>query len=110
VAGDRVITSFTQSAFRRFSDIFLLPVDLQGTPLRASGSPNLEIALPQGVTPGHQRASLDLLAELNRSQADTRLTLLRLLGLDHAKRTYLHGGRFKQLSEFGGQVITELIA
>ncbi len=41
---------------------------------------------------------------------DLHVTLLRLLGLDDSKLTYFHGGRFKQLSQFGGQVIKELIA
>jgi hypothetical protein len=41
---------------------------------------------------------------------DLHVTLLRLLGLDDAKLTYFHGGRYKQLSQFGGQVIRELIA
>jgi hypothetical protein len=41
---------------------------------------------------------------------DFHVTLLRLLGLDDNRLTYFHGGRFKQLSQFGGQVIKELIA
>ena len=41
---------------------------------------------------------------------DFHITLLRLLGLDDNKLTYFHAGRFKQLSQFGGQVIEELIA
>ena len=41
---------------------------------------------------------------------DLHVTLLRLLGLDDNKLTYFYGGRFKQLSQFGGQVIKELIA
>jgi uncharacterized protein (DUF1501 family) len=41
---------------------------------------------------------------------DLHVTLLRLLGLDDNKLTYYHGGRFKQLSQFGGTVIKELIA
>jgi hypothetical protein len=41
---------------------------------------------------------------------DLHVTLLRLLGLDDAKLTYFHGGRFKQLSQFGGQVIKEIVA
>ena len=41
---------------------------------------------------------------------DVHVTLLQLLGLDDNKLTYLHGGRFKQLSQFGGEVIQELIA
>ena len=42
--------------------------------------------------------------------SDVHITLLRLLGLDDAKLTFFHAGRFKQLSQFGGEVIKELIA
>ncbi|HBE68168.1 MAG TPA: hypothetical protein DDW52_08470 [Planctomycetaceae bacterium] len=41
---------------------------------------------------------------------DVHVTLLHLLGLDDNKLTYYHAGRHKQLSQFGGQVIQELIA
>ena len=41
---------------------------------------------------------------------DVHVALLHLLGLDDNKLTYFHGGRFKQLSQFGGKVIEELIA
>ncbi len=41
---------------------------------------------------------------------DLHVTLLHLLGLDDNRLTYYHGGRFKQLSQFGGSVIRELIA
>jgi hypothetical protein len=41
---------------------------------------------------------------------DVHVTILRLLGLDDNKLTYFHGGRFKQLSQFGGKVIDELLA
>ena len=40
---------------------------------------------------------------------DVHITLLRLLGLDDNKLTFYHAGRFKQLSQFGGQVINELM-
>ncbi len=40
---------------------------------------------------------------------DFHVTLLRLLGLDDNKLSYYHAGRFKQLSQFGGKVIEELI-
>jgi NO-binding membrane sensor protein with MHYT domain len=40
---------------------------------------------------------------------DFHVTLLRLLGLDDNKLTFYHAGRFKQLSQFGGTVIKELI-
>lgn len=40
---------------------------------------------------------------------DLHVTLLHLLGLDDNKLTYLHAGRYKQLSQFGGKVITPLL-
>ena len=41
---------------------------------------------------------------------DVHVTLLHLLGLDDHRLTYFHAGRFKQLSQFGGVRIPELIA
>ncbi len=41
---------------------------------------------------------------------DLHVTLLQLLGLDDNNLTYFHAGRYKQLSQFGGKVIQELIA
>lgn len=41
---------------------------------------------------------------------DFHVTLLRLLGLDDNRLTFYHAGRFKQLSQFGGHVIRDLIA
>jgi hypothetical protein len=41
---------------------------------------------------------------------DVHCTWLNLLGLDDNKLTYYHAGRYKQLSQFGGEVIKELIA
>ena len=41
---------------------------------------------------------------------DVHVTMLHLLGLDDNKLTYFHGGRYKQLSQFGGRVIKELVA
>ena len=41
---------------------------------------------------------------------DVHVTILDLLGLDDAKLTYFHGGRFRQLSQFGGSVIREIVA
>jgi len=40
---------------------------------------------------------------------DFHITLLKLLGLDDNKLTFYHAGRFKQLSQFGGRPIPELI-
>ena len=45
---------------------------------------------------------------LRRGQ--TYLDPLSLLGLDDAKLTYFHAGRFRQLSQFGGTVIREIVA
>ena len=41
---------------------------------------------------------------------DVHVTLMHLLGLDDNKLTYFHGGRYKQLSQFGGEIIQEMIA
>ena len=41
---------------------------------------------------------------------DVHVTMLHLLGLDDNKLTYFHGGRYKQLSQFGGEVIEDMIA
>ncbi len=49
-------------------------------------------------------------AEVVHPIRDVHVTLLNLLGLNDNKLTYFHGGRFKQLSQFGGEVIQELIA
>ena len=40
---------------------------------------------------------------------DIHVTMLHLLGLNDNKLTYFHGGRHKQLSRFGGEVIGELV-
>jgi hypothetical protein len=49
-------------------------------------------------------------AEVVHPIRDVHCTMLNLLGLDDNKLTYFHGGRYKQLSQFGGEVIDELIA
>jgi hypothetical protein len=41
---------------------------------------------------------------------DVHATLLRLLGLDQDRLTYLHAGRYKKLTDIGGRVIKEVIA
>lgn len=41
---------------------------------------------------------------------DVHITMLHLLGLDDNKLTYFHAGRYKQLSQFGGELIPELLA
>ncbi len=67
-----------------------------------------------GVNAGHTIGATDETGaeavESVHHVRDLHVTLLRLLGLDDAKLTYFHAGRFKQLSQFGGEVIKELIA
>lgn len=67
-----------------------------------------------GVKAGHTIGATDEVGEKAvecvRPLRDVHVTLLRLLGLDDNKLTYYHAGRFKQLSQFGGEVINELIA
>ncbi len=40
---------------------------------------------------------------------DLHVTILHLLGLDDNKLTYFHEGRYKQISQTGGQLIKELV-
>ncbi len=66
-----------------------------------------------GVKPGVVGATDELgssAVECVHPIRDLHVTLLHLLGLDDNKLTYFHGGRFKQLSQFGGEVISEIIA
>ncbi len=67
-----------------------------------------------GVKAGHVIGATDEIGaeavECVHHVRDLHCTLLHLLGLDDNKLTYFHGGRFKQLSQFGGSVIKELLA
>jgi uncharacterized protein DUF1501 len=67
-----------------------------------------------GVKAGHTVGATDetgeTAVECVHHVRDVHVTLLHLLGLDDNKLTYYHGGRFKQLSQFGGQLIEELLA
>jgi hypothetical protein len=67
-----------------------------------------------GVKAGHTIGATDELGmqavEGKAHVRDFHVTLLRLLGLDDNRLTYYHAGRFKQLSQFGGNVIKELLA
>ena len=66
-----------------------------------------------GVRPGIVGATDELgsaAIECVHPIRDLHVTLLHLLGLDDNKLTYYHAGRYKQLSQFGGEVIRELIA
>lgn len=66
-----------------------------------------------GVKPGVVGATDEIGSEavdVSHPIRDFHVTLLHLLGLDDNKLTYFHAGRYKQLSQFGGQVIPELIA
>lgn len=67
-----------------------------------------------GVKAGHIVGATDEIGasavDIVHPIRDVHVTLLHLLGLDDNRLTYFHGGRYKQLSQFGGEVIKELIA
>ncbi len=66
-----------------------------------------------GVKPGVVGATDEIGAEavdVVHPIRDVHVTMLHLLGLDDNKLTYFHGGRYKQLSQFGGEVIPELFS
>jgi hypothetical protein len=67
-----------------------------------------------GVKAGNAIGATDELGEkaveVVHPLKNVHCTILRLLGLDDNKLTYFHSGRFKQLSQTGGQVIRELLA
>ena len=67
-----------------------------------------------GVNAGHVVGATDEIGEsateVVHPVRDLHVTILKLLGLDDNKLTYFHGGRFKQLSQTGGELIKELIA
>ena len=66
-----------------------------------------------GVKPGQVVGATDEIGrravEAAHPLKDVHVTILHLLGLDDAKLTYFHAGRYKQLSQDGGQVIRELL-
>jgi hypothetical protein len=67
-----------------------------------------------GTRAGHTIGATDELGaeavECVHHIRDVHVTLLHLLGLDDNKLTFYHAGRHKQLSQFGGNVITELLS
>ena len=67
-----------------------------------------------GVKPGSIVGATDELGaeavDVKHPIRDFHVTLLHLLGLEDNKLTYFHAGRYKQLSQFGGKVITEMLA
>jgi Protein of unknown function (DUF1501) len=67
-----------------------------------------------GVKAGHVVGATDELGEkaveVVHPLKDLHVTLLHLLGLNDNQLTYFHEGRYKQLSQTGGQLIRELLA
>ncbi|MEE3370391.1 MAG: DUF1501 domain-containing protein [Planctomycetota bacterium] len=67
-----------------------------------------------GIRPGTTVGSTDEFglraAENGCHLHDMHATILHMLGLNDMDLTYYHGGRFKRLTDLGGQVIQELIA
>jgi hypothetical protein len=58
-------TYYPQGGANNWSNGYL-PAQFQGTPLRASGSPILDLATPESVTAEHQRHNLDLMNTINK--------------------------------------------
>ena len=67
-----------------------------------------------GVKAGHIVGATDEIGqkavEVVHPLKDLHITILHLMGLDDARLTYFHAGRFRQLSQDGGHVIRELLA
>ena len=67
-----------------------------------------------GVKGGHVVGATDEIGqeavEVVHPISDLHVTLVHLLGLDDARLRFFHEGREKQLSQFGGKVIRELLA
>ncbi len=67
-----------------------------------------------GVKAGHVIGATDETGneavEVVHPLRDLHVTLLHLLGLNDNKLTYFHGGRYKQLSQIGGNLIKEILA
>ena len=67
-----------------------------------------------GVRAGHVVGATDEIGqkavEVAHPMRDVHVTILALMGLDDAKLTYFHAGRARQLSQFGGSVIREIVA
>ncbi|MFM9168188.1 MAG: DUF1501 domain-containing protein [Verrucomicrobiota bacterium] len=61
--------SYPQGGAANWSNGYL-PANFQGTPLRAKGSPILDLTPPAGVTQEQQRTNLDLMAKLNAAHAE----------------------------------------
>jgi len=61
--------SYPQGGTANWSNGYL-PAFFQGTPLRAKGSPILDLQPPKGVTATRQRKNLDLISSLNEAHAE----------------------------------------
>lgn len=65
-----------------------------------------------GVKAGHVIGATDEIGqkavEVVHPIRDVHVSILDFMGLDDVKLTYFHGGRFKQLSQVGGEIIREL--
>ena len=67
-----------------------------------------------GVRPGATFGETDDFGLRNASAPipirDIHATVLRLMGLDQDRLSFLHAGRFKRLTDIGGRVISEVLA
>jgi len=67
-----------------------------------------------GVKPGVMIGDTDEMGlralEPRHPMRDFHATILHLLGLDQNRLWFLHNGRNEKLTDFGGNVITEMLA
>jgi len=80
-----------------------LPGEHQGVPFRSGGDPILHVANPEGIDRKTQRATLDLLADLNRK----RLDALQVEGIhsriESYEMAYRMQARAPELMDFSGE-------
>ncbi len=88
---------------------------LSNTPGREHNSWNLVMWMAGGDVKGGASAGitdefgLRSTADQGIPIRDVHATVLNLMGLDDNQLTYLHAGRFRQLTDIGGQVIADVI-
>lgn len=80
-----------------------LPGEHQGVPFRSSGDPILHVANPEGISRETQRATLDLLADLNRRRHDTLAVDGINSRIESYEMAYRMQTRAPELMDFSGE-------
>lgn len=80
-----------------------LPGEHQGVPFRSSGDPILHVANPEGISRQTQRATLDLLADLNRRRLETLQVDGISSRIESYEMAYRMQSRAPELMDFSGE-------